>query len=221
MTGQHKAAVKIRSSVSHDRISPKSPSDKEEKGRKMGLFGTLRSKIEYAQLERRYTQRRRRRTGFEAGAEYVDGEYRYDSLPPSAFAAGGASAARLAMTMEAAARGTALSEAATVSPSAAAPEPTASPAVFEAESRASRRRTYFVMPSGEARQEAWRESPSRGTLGFEGKRPILTVDTTHHDPQGSAEHWKTAKARLPTFGVREVVVGGGGEGRRVRRLSIS
>lgn len=48
----------------------------------MGLVETLRAKYELYRLEQRYTKREKRTT-FASGAQYVDGEYLYDTSPKS------------------------------------------------------------------------------------------------------------------------------------------
>ncbi|KAL6246126.1 hypothetical protein RBB50_007279 [Rhinocladiella similis] len=46
----------------------------------MGLLGKLQSKLELYRLEQKYA-RRKNRTTFSTGAQYVDGEYVYPSGP--------------------------------------------------------------------------------------------------------------------------------------------
>ncbi|KAL1988399.1 hypothetical protein VTN96DRAFT_10082 [Rasamsonia emersonii] len=48
----------------------------------MGLIEKLQSKLELYRLEQRYA-RRKNRTTFHAGAQYVDGEYIYTNSPSS------------------------------------------------------------------------------------------------------------------------------------------
>lgn len=45
----------------------------------MGLLATLRAKLAVHRLEQRYTKQREKRTTFVSGAQYVDGEYVYQS----------------------------------------------------------------------------------------------------------------------------------------------
>lgn len=52
----------------------------------MGIVGSLKNKLDIYRLEQRYTKRRDRRTAFVSGAQYVDGEYVYDTSEDDSYA---------------------------------------------------------------------------------------------------------------------------------------